>query len=460
MPRLPINPARLTLLLQVQGALGGRAILDSLGISSATLTRWVAQLGPVIERMGAARSSRYALRRPVRNLGSQWPIYRIGDDGRARVWGELRALHGGFRFVPTETPPGWMPEHPDGLFSGLPFFLQDIRPQGYLGRAIARDAAPRLGVPEDLRRWSDDDALGYFLTDGHDLPGDLVLGDHALERALRSQQEVERIAISNTDRDRVYPDRAAAAQRGELVGSSAGGEQPKFLATVQRAQGQLQPVLVKFSAADASAVSQRWADLLQCEHVAAHTMRQRRIVSASTTVIDAGNRRFLEVERFDRPAATGRRGLITLGTLEDAFLENSSSDWAAAAGMLQAGNWISVEESRLLRWIWCFGSLIANTDMHRANASFWFGDELPWRLTPFYDMLPMLYAPGAQGDLSERSFSPRPPLPGVADVWRAAAAAAEEFWGRVSEDPAVSSGFQRIAAGNLRIVQGLVSRFV
>src|SRR5688572_13205950 len=159
------DPNRLTLLLQARGVLAGRDLTEELGISTPTMTRLIGRLGASVERIGAARNIRYALRRPVRNLGSQWPIYRIGDGGRRRVWGELRALHGGFRFVPASTAPTWMGgDYPEGLFSGLPFFLQEVRPQGYLGRAIARDVASRLGAPADLRLWSDDDVLSYFLT--------------------------------------------------------------------------------------------------------------------------------------------------------------------------------------------------------------------------------------------------------------------------------------------------------
>jgi hypothetical protein len=140
--------------------------------------------GPAIERIGAGRATRYALRRPIRNLGTEWPVYRIAEDGRPRSWGALRALHGGFRLLPGAAAPAWMSrEYRDGIFSGLPFFLQDVRPQGYLGRACARDAAPRLGVPPDVRDWNDDDVLSYLLAEGADLPGDLVVGDRAVERA-------------------------------------------------------------------------------------------------------------------------------------------------------------------------------------------------------------------------------------------------------------------------------------
>jgi hypothetical protein len=438
--------------------LASRAIIGELGISSATLTRIVVGLGPSIERIGAARSTRYALRRPVRNFGSEWPVYRISDSGRPQTWGTLRALHRGFRFVPGERAPTWMArEYQDGIFPGLPFFLQDVRPQGYLGRAIALEAAPRLGVPADVRLWSEDDVLSYFLTDGQDLPGDLVLGDHALERALRAAEGAA--AVADSDRDRVYPERASAAQRGEIAGSSAGGDQPKFLATVRRDNGSPQSVLVKFSAAEPSPVSVRWADLLACEHLAVEILRQRQLAGTRTEVIDAGGRRFLEVERFDRAGAAGRRGVLTLGAIEDAFLERGAGDWTAAAAGLEQAHWIATEDARTLRWIWCFGDLIANTDMHRANAGFWFTDTLPWRLAPCYDMLPMLYAPGAQGDLGERPFAPRPPLAGVADVWSDAARAALKFWERVAAEGRISAAFRAIAGDNQAEVERMLRRF-
>jgi hypothetical protein len=148
-----------------------------------------------------------------------------------------------------------------------------------------------------------------------------------------------------------------------------------------------------------------------------------------------------------------------LGALEDAFLEQTSTDWAAAADLLEHAGWIDPSEARSLRWIWCFGDLIANSDMHRSNASIWFGDELPFRLAPFYDMLPMLFAPGVQGELGERNFAPRPPLPAVASVWTDAAAVAVEFWDRVVADSRVSEDFCAVAQRSRATVQGLRARF-
>lgn len=229
MPRPPPDPGRLTLLLQSRGPTPSRTLVESLKISPASLSRLVAQLGPAVERFGAARSTRYALRRSVRNFGRTWPVYRIGEDGRPRVWAELRVLHGGFRVVIREREPTWLVrEYADGLFSGLPFFLRDVSPQGYVGRAIAHELGARLALPTDPRSWNDDDALCYFLVEGYDVTGDFVIGDHALGRALRAQDEPAGL-VPEGERARVYPERAAAAQRGDVIGSSAGGEQPKFL---------------------------------------------------------------------------------------------------------------------------------------------------------------------------------------------------------------------------------------
>ena len=231
-----------------------------------------------------------------------------------------------------------------------------------------------------------------------------------------------------------------------MVGSSAGGEQPKFLADVLAAEGGIRSVLVKFSSADASPVSQRWADLLCCEHLAAQTLYAQQVPCARTQMLDVGGRRFLEVERYDRPNGAGRRGVVTLGAIEDAFVPEDPADWIDAARRLEAAQVISPADAQALQWRWCFGDLIGNTDMHRANASFWLGDKLPFSLAPAYDMVPMLYAPGAQGDLGERTLSRRPPLPRIAAVWAEAAVAAADFWRRVTADERISADFRAIAA--------------
>ena len=75
-------------------------------------------------------------------------------------------------------------EFSDGLFPGLPWFLDDQHPQGFFGRAFARRVAADIGAPPDLLRWRADDIVLALLRHGDDLPGDLILGEAALAMAM------------------------------------------------------------------------------------------------------------------------------------------------------------------------------------------------------------------------------------------------------------------------------------
>lgn len=69
-----------------------------------------------------------------------------------------------------------------------------------------------------------------------------------------------------------YEQLASDALAGEIVGSSAGGEQPKFTYYAQTPSGN-KHVLVKFTVPQQTAVSQRWGDLLIAESIAAQILR-------------------------------------------------------------------------------------------------------------------------------------------------------------------------------------------
>ena len=304
-----------------------------------------------------------------------------------------------------------------------------------------------LGLPSDIRDWQDDDLLVYLLSEGCDLPGNIVVGDRALENVLRRNGAPDVGLIPASERSVLFPSRAEEAQRGAVRGSSAGGEQPKFLTSIRRDDGRVVTVIVKFSAPDESPVSRRWADLLLCEHIASGILTRHRIQSSHTQTFDSGGRRFLEIERFDRFPGGGRRGMLTLGALEDGLAGAGPKEWswATAAAALESTLLIDEACADELRWRWCFGELIGNTDMHRSNTSFWLDDAEPFGLTPSYDMLPMLYAPGAQGDMGVRTFKPRPPVPALEPVRKRAAVAATEFWSSVIADGGISAEFHAVA---------------
>lgn len=83
--------------------------------------------------------------------------------------------------------------------------------------------------------------------------------------------------------------------------------------------------------------------------------------------------------------------------------------------------------------------------MHAGNLAFWLTDPLPFRLAPAYDMLPMLWAPGPQGEIMPRRFTPTPPTPENHGPWSEAFGWAADFWERVAGDGELSPEFARIA---------------
>src|SRR5690242_6296122 len=50
----------------------------------------------------------------------------------------------------------------------FPFFMDDLRPQGFIGRLLARQHSQPLALPIDPTSWSDDDTLHFLLAAGHD----------------------------------------------------------------------------------------------------------------------------------------------------------------------------------------------------------------------------------------------------------------------------------------------------
>ena len=448
-----LTVADLTLRFQVGGALSAQALATALDVTQPTISRGLTRLGESVVVLGAARRARYALRRAVRSAGDRWPVYRVDAAGRAGEWARVHALHGGVWVEWAGEAPAWAERALDreGFLDGFPFFLGDLRPQGFLGRQQARRVAEALRLPVDPRSWSDDDTLVFLQAEGDDLPGDLVMGDAPLRRVLAraldaTTTEVTDAMVAESARAVRYPELATLVSASALPGTSAGGEQPKFLTALRRDDGTVQAVLVKFSPPMDTPVGRRWADLLAAEAQALTVLAEHGLATAGARVLDAGGRRFLEVARHDRVGAQGRRGVVSLEALHGAFEGGgAATDWPAAAEALARGELIDVAGRDVVRRLQSFGELIGNTDMHFGNLAFWLDDALPFRPTPAYDMLPMGWAPSTQGEVVERAFAPRPPLPGVRPAWSEAAGWAMEFWRRVADDATVSAEFAEIA---------------
>lgn len=450
-----ITRENLAPLIRARGPVSATELAAALRVNRTTIARTLPDFGEELVTLGATRSTRYLLLRGIRNIGSRWPVFRIGEDGRASEWAELEALHErSWRVNWAGAPPDWAGifTEENGLWSGFPFFLGDLRPQGFLGRLIATRISRLLLLPEDPRRWSDDDVLVYLQSAGEDLPGNMVLGEDALRRALAGAADVS-AGRAIVDRETFYPSQAVEVSQN-LPGSSAGGEQPKFLATLR----DVGPVIVKFTAPMEQETGRRWADLLACEFHAHEVLAEASLSNPGARLLDAGGRRFLEIPRFDRSGESGRMGVVSLEALSAASV-GLARDWSTAAGELQRRGLIDAGSLATIQRLQAFGELIGNSDMHSGNLAFFLGETLPLQVTPSYDMLPMQWAPGPQGEIVNRPFAPAPPVPSWLGPWRDAAAMAVDFWDRVAGDARISPDFRRTAedaGGVVRQLRGHV----
>lgn len=442
------HPSLLESLLRRHGTLTAAALGAALGVSQPTISRLLASAGDRIVRIGKARASRYALSRDIAFAGHRWPLYRIGAEGRFDTVGELRALHGGgFQFEPTHPRPALVHgDFANGLFPSLPWFLDDQRPQGFLGRAFARRVAASIGAPDDLAQWNADHIVLALLRHGEDAPGDLVLGEASLQRALQAMLSPH--ALLPEERATHYPALADKALAGENIGSSAGGEQPKFTALLRSDAGN-HAVIVKFSERAGTPTAQRWADLLRCEHIAGQILRAHDIAAAETELLEADGRVFLQSLRFDRTPALGRRGLISLASLDAAHYGHGRIDWWKFAPQLRRDGWLDDAAARKLTRCGWFGALIGNNDMHLGNASLVLTDTRPLALAPSYDMLPMALRPASTGEVVTREIPIAVPLPEHLDDWQTAAEMACSFWRQVVDEAAISDKFRAIAEAQL-----------
>lgn len=401
------------------GPLSARQLIENMGVSQPTMSRALTGLGDEVLRIGTAQSIQYALRDTMRGL-PDITIHRVDTEGRIRQLGTL---------VPVR-PEGFVMRQEDGVTlhsDGLPWWLFDMRPQGYLGRAYAARHGAGLGLPERLTDWTDTHVLRALLAHGHDVVGNLLLGDSARDRFLAAAVPDP---ITEERKAGAYARLAQAAARGETAGSSAGGEQPKFAAHAMTPDGP-RHVIVKFSELEEGPVSERWRDLLLAEHLALDTLREAGIPAARTRIVDHGGQRFLEVERFDRIGNLGRRARFSLAALDAEFVGAGAGGWPIVARQLVNDGQIRPEAADGANLLWAFGTLIGNTDMHSGNLSFVAEHGRPYSIAPAYDMTPMSFAPRSGGGIPDL-------IPGASihasvanETWRHAEELARVFLARV-----------------------------
>src|SRR6187399_1118665 len=139
------------LALLKKGVLSSAELEKTLDLSQSALSRHLRALiaeGQVI-RLGSTRGARYGLLRSISNIGSRWQLRQIDPTGNVQLVGQLHALVANeYFFQPSNATFSAL----SAVTHGIPYFLQDQRPGGFLGRAVPR-RFPELGLPQRVIDW-------------------------------------------------------------------------------------------------------------------------------------------------------------------------------------------------------------------------------------------------------------------------------------------------------------------
>jgi hypothetical protein len=432
---------------RILGALAHRGVASSaelqqaLGKSQATVSRLLAELSSQVIPLGKARAARYALPHSIRGLAAQQPVHWTDEDGQVRALGTLSFLAGGLvhidsSFVKFQTA------------AALPWFLAPLRAQGFLGRLHAQrllGSSPEAGTTGDPDRWSLETVL-YAALHLADAPGAMHLGTPpaAVPELLPPLSGAAPTSTLFTQLDT----RADDVARTLPAGSSAGGEQPKFLAVLHPGQH----VLVKFSPPRGTPFGERWHDLLHAEHLASRVLADHGVPVANSHILRSARRTYLVSERFDRVGLRGRRHAIAIGDVHTAFVAGPYVNWAGTAAALARQGRLSARDAERAAALIAFGRLIDNSDMHAGNLSLGVtleGLAKPrFSLAPVYDMLPMRWRPNPQlGGAPDYS----PFELDAQSLASGAALPAKVFWQRLEALNEVSTALRHVAGQVIRL---------
>jgi HipA-like C-terminal domain len=434
-----LNALVQTLLAQ-RGVLTSTELQSATGKSQATLSRALKQLFPQVQALGKGRSARYGLVHEIMGRAAQQPVYLTDENGLSSQWGRLTFIEGERLHVQT-------PDRSVITQSELPWFLEGMRPQGFLGRLRGQAIGFVDANPDN---WLVEQTLYAILAFEHDGPGALTLGQETGELLPEAPLNLEQ-------RARHYDKLASNVTQTLPAGSSAGGEQPKFLAHLDAPTG-YERLVVKFTPPRGTPFGERWHDLLHTEFIALQILKKHGFSAAETRIVQSAQRTYLESVRFDRVGQNGKRHIVPLAPIHKTFVGGSRQNWAASCDKLAELGHLPYQDAQTVHVLLYFGRLIGNTDMHFGNLSLAVNDMArlanpKFSLAPCYDMLTMAYKPSEFKD--ELGYTqlevPRKPL-GADVAWQQALAMAKEFWETLGNTEAVSANLRRVAMNQLTLL--------
>lgn len=188
-------------------------------------------------------------------------------------------------------------------------------------------------------------------------------------------------------------------------------------------------------------MARRWRDILITEYHAAEAIHSLDLPAAETRLFEVGGRLFLETQRFDRSGEYGRMSMISLQCI-DAEFTGLGMGWPQVLNALYQQGLVSWQNVCDVEFLWCFGRLINNTDMHLGNLSFGVEGNI-FRLLPLYDMCSMGFAPKSGGEVSGYDFTAiEPKVVNISKDFELVKKMARGFWDDVKNDARISDDFR------------------
>ena len=419
--------------LRATGIATATQLAQATGKSQATISRMLREVDAQIVRLGRVRTARYAIPESILGLPAQMPLYWDGQ-----LWGTLTFITS--NRVHVAAP------HIDLVTQGeLPWFLDHFRLQGFTGRAWAA----KLGFDANPDNWSLAQTLFVNCQHAYDAPGAISGGRPAVEVLVSVPPGV---AAKRAAYGKFADDISSTLP----AGSSAGGEQPKFLATEMGADNTTaQPLIVKFSPPRGTPFGERWHDLLCAEKIALDTLRAHGLPACAARLVHSKRRTYLESVRFDRIGAHRKLHALPLAAIHRGFVHGPQRNWADSCDALVTQRRLPQEDAFKVRVLLEYGRLIGNTDMHFGNLSLFAPDVAAARFTlaPAYDMLPMCFRPDMHRDeLGYTPVTPASATPGHEPAWQRARNMALVFWRAVAETEIISPALRGAAKCTAKIL--------
>ena len=157
-------------------------LCKELSISQSTLSRAIKELGQDIVRMGLEKRPVYAMKRNIAEVGDSCPVFSVSNSGQLKHALDL---------IPIKPRSFWVNSHSNKYesrhYTDLPYWLNDYRPSGYLGRLIPK-RYPEFSFPADIRLWSAESCIRFWCALGADLPENLIFGQQAAALLAKSKE--------------------------------------------------------------------------------------------------------------------------------------------------------------------------------------------------------------------------------------------------------------------------------